>query len=137
MILVDTNVWSELIRPEPASRVIDWEAANSHLLWMSTIVLAEFRARATLLPPGRRRDQIAGLIEDVIAAYRDRLLVFDEECTRHFGPVLAAARASGRPIQTADAMIAATALAHGMHVATRDRNDFAGVGIALIDPWTD
>ena len=135
MIAVDTNVWSELIRDEPDQQVRNWEAGNAHLLWMPTIVLAEFRARATLLPAGRRRDQIARLIEEVVTAYQDRLLAFDEPSARHYGPVVASARAAGKPIQAADAMIAATALAHGMRLATRDRNDFAGAGIALIDPW--
>lgn len=135
MILVDTNVWSELIRPEPDARVVRWEAANAHLLWMSTIVLAEFRARAFLLPDGRRRTQIASLIETIVATYADRLLMFDDHCSREFGPVLRSARSAGRPIGTADALIAATARVHGMRLATRDRNDFAAAGVELIDPW--
>lgn len=136
MIVVDTNVWSELIRAEPSRQVRDWEAANVHLLWMSTIVLAEFRARAALMPGGRRRDQIAALIENVVAAYADRVLPFDDRCAREYGPVLLAARQAGAPIGSADAMIAATARAHRMRVATRDKNDFAGAGVGLIDPWT-
>ena len=135
MIIVDTSVWSELTRPAPDKRVIDWEAANTHLLWMSTVVLAEFRARAHLLPAGSRRDAIADVIERIVAAYVDRLLTFDEPCSRWFGVVLAEARQLGRPISTADAMIAATARAHGMRVATRDVNDFAGAGVEVINPW--
>ena len=135
MIVVDTNVWSELTRAEPSAAVVTWEASNMHWLWMSAIVLAEFRARALLLPSGRRRDAAAETIERIVIAYSDRLLPFDEPCSRWFGIVLADARASGRPIQPADAMIAATARAHGMRVATRDRNDFAGAGVELIDPW--
>lgn len=135
MIVVDTNVWSELTRAEPDERVVDWEAANMHLLWMSTMVLAEFRARALLLPLGRRREATAEIIEKVVGAYADRLLSFDEACSRWFGVVLAEAREEGKPISTADAMIAATARAHGMKVATRDGNDFAGAGVDIIDPW--
>lgn len=135
MIVVDTNVWSELLRPEPARAVIAWEAGNAHRLWFSAIVLAEFRARAALLPAGRRRDDVTAGIENVIESYRDRTLPFDERCSRFFGPVLLSARTAGKPIQSPDAMIAATALAHGMSVATRDRNDFAGAGVDLIDPW--
>lgn len=135
MIVVDTNVWSELLRPEPAKQVVDWEAANGHLLWLSTIVLAEFRARAALLPAGRRRDEIALGIENIIDSYLDRVLPFDERCSRLYGRVLLSAREAGKPIQAPDAMIAATALAHGMRLATRDLNDFAGAGVELIDPW--
>ena len=135
MIAVDTNVWSELTRAEPNVKVMAWEAANMHLLWMPTVALAEFRARAALLPSGRRRDAIAALVEAIVGRYADRLLDFDEKASRWFGVVVADARISGRPISTADAMIAATARAHEMSVATRDLNDFAGAGVNLIDPW--
>ena len=136
MIVVDTNVWSELILPLPNRQVVEWEAANGHLLWFSTVVLAEFRARAVLLPDGKRRDAIEAGIESIVAAYHDRILAFDDRCSREFGRVLLNARAAGKPIATADAMIAATARANGMRVATRDLNDFAGAGVDLINPWT-
>ena len=135
MIVVDTNVWSELIRDEPDRNVRVWEETNAHRLWMSTIVLAEFRARIALMPPGRRRDQIEALTDEVMSAYQDRLLPFDEACSRQHGPVLLSARRAGKPIGSADALIAATALAHGMRVATWDGGDFAGAGVELIDPW--
>jgi len=135
MILVDTDVWSELMRPEPNAAVIAWERANAEQLWFSAIVLAEFRARAALLPQGRRRDAVTDGIEGIIDAYRERILPFDEQCSRFFGSVLLSARKAGRPIQSADAMIAATARAHRMRIATRDGNDFAGAGVDLIDPW--
>ena len=135
MIVVDTNVWSELIRPTPDRTVETWETANAPWLWFSTIVLAEFRARTTLMANGRRKDMISALIEDVIAAYADRVLVFDDRCSREYGEVLRSARDAGAPIDVADAMIAATARAHGMRVATRNTNDFAGAGVPLIDPW--
>ncbi len=135
MIVVDTNVWSELIRPNPDREVVQWEAANSHLLWFSAIVLAEFRARAALMADGRRQDSISQLIEDVIATYQDRVLPFDDCCSAQYGLVLRSARDAGAPIQAPDAMIAATARAHAMRVATRDRNDFVGAGVEIIDPW--
>lgn len=135
MIVVDTNVWSELIRPEPERSVVQWEAGNAHLLWLSAIVLAEFRARATLMADGRRKDAVAASIEGVVAAYQDRVLPFDEKCSREYSLVLRSARATGAPIDAADAMIAATARVHRMRLATRSKNDFAGTGITLIDPW--
>lgn len=135
MILVDTNVWSELAKPNPAKAVLDWEAAQAPGLWLSTVVLAEWRAGAALMPQGRGREALTQLIETVASSYRDRLLAFDEPCARCYGVVLADARAAGKSIQTADAMIAATARAHGMRLATRDRNDFAGAGVEIIDPW--
>ena len=135
MILVDTNVWSELIRPEPDPRVVHWEAGNMHLLWLSAIVLAEFRARSALMADGRRKAAIEQEIEKIVLVYADRILPFDDRCSREYSLVLRLARDAGAPIGTADALIAATARAHGLRLATRDRNDFAGVGLELIDPW--
>ena len=137
MIIVDTNVWSELAKPNPEPRVQEWEAGSAEQLWLSSVVLAEWRAGATLMPAGRNREVLSGLIEAVVDSYRDRLLDFDERCSRWYGIVLADARSSGKPIFAADAMIAATARAHGMDVATRNLGDFAGAGLKLINPWTD
>ena len=136
MIVVDTNVWSELAKLNPEKRVVDWELVSSPRLRMSTIALAEWRAGATMMPAGRNRDALTAIIEAVVGRYADRILPFDAECSRWYGVVLADARAAGKPIATADAMLAATARAHGMSVATRDLNDFAGAGVELIDPWT-
>jgi len=136
MIVVDTNIWSELAKLRPDKRVVDWEASQSPRLWMSTIALAEWRGGAALMPIGRNRDALAAIIEAVATRYSDRVLAFDGECARWYGIVLADARMAGKPILTADAMIAATARAHGMRVATRDLNDFAGAGVELINPWT-
>jgi len=135
MIIVDTNVWSELARLRPDETVLAWEARFAPDLYLSTIILAEWRAGAALMPPGRNREALSAIIEAVAARYADRLLAFDTECARWYGPVLAGARDAGRPIQTADAMIAATARAHGMRVATRDLNDFAGAGVEILNPW--
>lgn len=135
MIVVDTNVWSELAKERPSNAVIDWEASHSPWLWMSTIVLAEWRAGAALMPNGRGRETLTGVIEAVADTYRDRLLHFDERCSRQYGLVLAAARAAGKPVLTADALIAATARAHGMRVATRNGIDFAATGVEIINPW--
>ena len=135
MILVDTNVWSELIRAKPDRQVVNWEAANGHLLWISTIVLAEFRARAFLMADGKRKEQIALAIETIASHYSDRILDFDEPCSAQYGAVLLSARTTGFPIDAADAMIAATARAKGMMLATRNTNDFAGTGVELINPW--
>jgi len=137
MIVVDTNVWSELTRQEPNDAVRRWEAANAHLLWMSTIVLAEFRAGVVLMPEGRRRASLLAQIEAIVNIYSDRILPFDEAVSRLYGQVLLSARQAGKPIMAADAMIAATALSHDMSVATRNRADFVGAGVSLIDPWAD
>ena len=135
MIVVDTNVWSELAKLEPDQSVVNWELQAAPRLRMSTIALAEWRAGAALMPYGRSRDALAAIIEAVVDRYGDRILPFDAECSRWYGLVLADARSAGKPIATADALLAATARAHGMSVATRDLNDFAGAGVELINPW--
>ncbi len=137
MIVVHTNVWSELAKRQPQQRVVDWEQQNKHQLHLSAIVLAEFHAGAALMPTGRNRAALEGVIEEIAATYADRLLLFDARCAQFYGTVLAQARQTGRPIQAADAMIAATALTHNMVVATRDTGDFAGAGVQLINPWED
>jgi predicted nucleic acid-binding protein len=137
MIVVDTNVWSELTKPHPSDIVRRWEAENAALLWMSAIVLAEFRAGIALMQEGRKRSALELQIEAIVRTYADRILSFDEMVTPFYGRVLLATRRSGKPIMAADAMIAATALAHGMRIATRDANDFAGAGVQLIDPWRE
>ncbi|MCA1654026.1 MAG: type II toxin-antitoxin system VapC family toxin [Sphingomicrobium sp.] len=137
MIIVDTNVWSELAKLAPEPRVVRWEREHAEQLWLSTIVLAEWRAGAALMPAGRNREALSALIEAVLDEYRDRVLDFDERCSRWYGIVLADARSSGKPINSADAMIAATARAHGTTLATRDLDDFAGAGITLVNPWDD
>jgi predicted nucleic acid-binding protein len=137
VIVVDTNVWSELTKRQPSEAVRRWEAANSPRLWLSAIVLAEFRAGIALMPEGKKRSALETQIEAIVEAYEDRILPFDEQVAPYYGKVLLTARQSGKPIMAADAMIAATALARGMRVATRDANDFAGAGVELINPWTD
>lgn len=135
MIVVDTNVWSEALRSEPSATVRDWARRHEPGLFLSAIVLAELRGGAAMLPPGQRRLALEAHFDALQAGYADRILPFDHTTAAQYGNVLEAARRAGKPIATADAMIAATALRHGMAVATRDRNDFAGAGVMIIDPW--
>ena len=135
MIVVDTNVWSEGTKREPNPVVRAWARQHQDALWLSAVVLAELRAGAALLPTGRRRRALEDLFDALETLYGDRLLPFDAATARHYGLVLEAARQRGRPISTADAMIAATALQHGAAVATRNTGDFAGAPVQLINPW--
>ena len=135
MILVDTNVWSEATKAQPDEAVRNWAARHQGELYLSTIVLAELRAGTALMAPGKRRDGFEAHTDALLDLCRDRILPFDEAASRRYGQVLESARRFGRPMQTADAMIAATALVHGLHVATRDSNDFAGAGVVVINPW--
>jgi predicted nucleic acid-binding protein len=136
MILVDTNVWSEALKADPDSNARAWAIAHEEQLRLSTVVLAELRAGAALLPVGRRRASLEAHFDELIAVHADRALSFDLMTARHYANVLESAKRHGRPIATADAMIAATAIQHHMALATRNARDFAGVEVELIDPWS-
>ena len=135
MIVVDTNVWSEATKREPSDVVRVWAQQHRDALWLSVIVLAELRGGSAQLPPGQRRRALEAQFDLLEQDRADRLLRFDRHTARCYAQVLESARRRGKPIATADAMIAATAIQHGMVVATRNLGDFAGAEVALIDPW--
>jgi predicted nucleic acid-binding protein len=136
MIVVDTNVWSEATRLNPSPAVQAWAEAHDDQLWLSSVVLAELRGGAAIMEPGRRRLALEQEFDRLVSIYSDRLLVFDDRTSAFYASVLENAKRLGKPIGTADAMIAATARQHGMAVATRNLGDFAGAGVDLIDPWS-
>ena len=135
MILVDTNVWSELTRVEPEPCVRTWEKANAPALWLSTVVLGELLSGPHLLPDGERKRAFLDGYEDLIVIYADRIAPFDLGAARRYGSVLAFQERHGRDPGTADTQIAATALATGMALATRNTKHFEGLGLALVNPW--
>ena len=137
MILLDTNVVSEPLRPSPDTRVIEWiDAQALETLFLSAITVAELRAGVALLPAGKRR---AGLIESletrVLPLFAGRVLPFDLGCTQAYAELMAKARASGLAIAGADGYIAAIAAANGLAVASRDTGPFEAAGAAVINPW--
>lgn len=136
MILVDTNVWSELVRPSPDHNVLRWEAANGHELWLSTVVIGELLSGVALMPNGRRKAMLHELYGNILDANGDRIAPFDLAAARHYADVLAHQERAGRNPGTADTQIATTALARGMALATRNVRHFDGLGIRLIDPWS-
>ncbi len=137
MILLDTNVVSEPLRPSPNTRVIGWiDAQALETLFLSAITVAELRAGVALLPAGKRR---AGLQENletrVLPLFAGRVLPFDLGCTQAYAELMAKARASGFAIASADGYIAAIAAANGLAVASRDIGPFEAAGAAVINPW--
>lgn len=139
MILLDTNVISELMRAEPAQAVLHWfgrhDAAD---FFISAITEAELRTGVSILPEGRRRVQLQLAIDAMIDQdFQGRVLPFDSTAAKAYADVAAQRRAAGRPITEADCQIAAIARAAGASVATRNGKDFEGCGIDLINPWDD
>lgn len=137
MIILDTNVISELLRPAPEQRVVDWlGACDGAHVYLTAITEAELRLGVAILPAGKRRDGLAGMIDQIIREdFADRVLPFDSAAATAFAAIAANRRAMGRPIAHADCQIAAIAQTTTATVATRNTPDFADCGIRLINPW--
>ena len=136
MILLDTNVVSELMRPEPAPQVASWvRSRDRRELFMSSITLAEIRYSLARLPNGRRKQTLIDAADDVFRAFSDQVLPVDSTAAEHYAVIASARERAGRPIPGFDALIAAICRSRGAALATRNRPDFDGVGIDIIDPW--
>lgn len=136
MILLDTNVVSEAMRPSPEPVVRAWlndQAAEA--LYLSSVTLAELLFGIACMPFGRRKDALGSSLNDFLALFGPRVLPFDAEAARSYALLRARARAAGRAIGTADGYIAAIATAHNLIVATRDTAPFEAAGLTVINPW--
>ncbi len=137
MVILDTNVVSELLRPVPSLAVEAWLAAQDGAeVYFTSMSEAELRRGIAFLPAGRRRDGLARAVEDILVEdFQKRILPFDSTAARSFAVIAATRRAAGRPISEFDCQIAAIAHAQNAAVATRNAHDFEGCGITVIDPW--
>lgn len=137
MILLDTNVVSELMRTSPDPAVEAWTAGyDAEELFFSAAGEAELRYGAAILPAGRRRDTLFSDIEGMLQeAFGDRVLPFDSDAARSYGDIAAMRRSAGRPVAPADCQIAAIAHSRRLAVATRNIRDFADMEIKLVNPW--
>lgn len=136
MIILDTNVVSEMFKPTIAPAVAAWIASQrTHELFLCAPVIAELRYGVVKLPPGRKRDELAERYERLRLEFRSRVFGFDLKAAEAFADIIAARAAAGAPIQTMDAQIAAIGRSRGASVATRNLKDFEGCGVPLIDPW--
>lgn len=137
MIILDTNVISELWKVEPAPNVLAWiDAQMVETLYLSTITVAELRFGLATMPEGKRRSIYQDRLErEVLPAFAGRVLSFDLDASQAYADLMARARAAGKAIGKADGYIAATAAARGLMVATRDTSPFEAAGLNIINPW--
>lgn len=135
MILLDTNVISELARPAPSGNVVSWVTENRHRLALSTVTVAELAYGIECLPGGIRQATLRSLVQRLVAAYANRMLAFTERTAWQYGEVMAQARSAGRTMSVPDGMIAAVAMVNGCDLATRNRRDFEALSLRLVDPW--
>jgi predicted nucleic acid-binding protein len=136
MIVVDTNVTSELMKPAPSTTVTAWMRARSAKeLYTTSITLAEVLYGIERLPDGRRKDLFKTTALDLFSAFTDHVLAFDATAAVEYAGLVSSRERTGAPIDGFDAQIAAICRAHGATLATRNVKDFHGTGIDVIDPF--
>jgi predicted nucleic acid-binding protein len=133
--LVDANVLSEPTKPSPNARVVEWLRRHEADIAIDAIVLGEIRFGILLLPKGKRRLSLERWFDAGVR--RLHCLPWDVDTGLRWAALLAGLRASGRAMPIKDSLIAASALAHGLVVATRNRVDFEKVGLAIVDPFAE
>jgi predicted nucleic acid-binding protein len=135
--LLDTNVVSELVASAPAPQVLAWMTAQAPpLLFLSVIMLGELTYGVTRLSAGRRREHLTQWITGELATqFAGRVLGFDQAMSMRWGELRAQAERLGRPRNTVDLQLAATAAERGLRVVTRNLRDFEGLGVETLSPW--
>lgn len=136
--LLDTNVVSEMISPQPDPRVIAWlRRIDAELSYLSVITLGELRTGIVHLRPSRRRGVLEEWLQsELLPSYAGRILPVDEGVADRWGWLEGEAMRRGRPIPTADGLLAATALHFDIRFVTRDWRPLVGTGVLVLDPWT-
>ncbi|TIR15973.1 MAG: type II toxin-antitoxin system VapC family toxin [Mesorhizobium sp.] len=136
MILLDTNVVSEVMRPQPNPAVVAWlDDQVAETLYLSSITLAEVLFGIEAMPAGRRKNALAEAFAGICEIFDQRMLVFDIGAARHYSGLAAKARAAGKGFPVPDGYIAAIAAAKGFQVASRDTAPFHAAGVSVINPW--
>lgn len=136
MIVLDTNVVSEAMKPEPHPAVRAWlNAQAAPTLYLSSVTLAELLFGIAALPEGKRKDMLAQALDGLLRLFRDRVLPFDTDAARRYAELAVMARTGGRGFPTPDGYIAAIAASRGFVVASRDTAPFQAAGVPVINPW--
>ncbi|MEW6257536.1 type II toxin-antitoxin system VapC family toxin [Xanthobacter sp. V2C-8] len=136
MILLDTNVISEAMKPAPDDTVRAWlDEQAAETLYLSSVTIAERLYGIGALPTGKRKDRLTEALDAVMELFADRVLPFDIAAARHYADLAVKARAAGKGFPTPDGYIAAIAASRGFTVATRDTSAFDAAGVAVINPW--
>jgi len=135
--LLDTNVPSELTRPQPQASVTEWlEQAADEQLYLSVVTLGEIVKGIAALPESNRRAVLQNWLDDTLKPwFRGRILPVNEPVAERWGILAAQCRARGTPLTVADGFIAATAMVHDLTIVTRNVADFEGLGVSILNPW--
>lgn len=136
MIILDTNVVSELMRPEPAPQVASWvRDRDRRELRTTAITLAEIRYGIARLPDGRRKQVLLAAADEIFSAFADQIVPVDAMAAGQYAVIASNRERAGKPIASFDALIAAVCRSQSAALATRNVADFEGAGIEIIDPW--
>ncbi len=138
MILLDTNVLSEVLRTKPATQVLAWmDSLRPATAYVCSVTEAEMLLGVALLPNGKRRSTLATQVGTLFTThFHQRCLPFDSRAASHYAQIVSHRQRIGRPISTEDAQIAAIAVNHGHRLATRNVADFADIeALSIVNPW--
>ncbi|QJC55823.1 Toxin FitB [Polaromonas vacuolata] len=136
MIVLDTNVVSEAMKPEPHPAVRAWlNAQAAPTLYLSSVTLAELLFGIAALPSGKRKDMLAKALDALLGLFRDRILAFDTDAARRYAELAVTARTVGRGFPTPDGYIAAIAASRGFMIASRDTAPYLAARLTVINPW--
>lgn len=136
MIVLDTNVVSEMMRDAPDPNVLAWTDSVGRL-HTTAVTLAEVGYGIARLPEGRRKDRLTATVAQAFADFDELVLPFDARAARRYAEIVAGREQTGRPITAADAQIAAICSSHRATLATRNISDFESTGIGLLNPWNN
>ncbi|MGM0675507.1 MAG: type II toxin-antitoxin system VapC family toxin [Spirochaetota bacterium] len=139
MIVLDTNVLSEIMKPVPEPRVVDWvDSVPAFETAITSVTVAEILYGVGRMPEGKRRRQLLSAAEAIFEEdFRDRVLVFDADAAVEYATLALQREAAGLPISMADAQIASVCRVHECTLATRNDRDFEGTGVRIVNPWID
>lgn len=137
MIILDTNVVSEIIRPIPSQQVLQWISSQpALLLYTTSITQAEMFYGMEVLAKGKKKKELDAALSGMFAEdFRNRVLSFDPSCAKHYAEIASGRKSLGRPISQFDAQIAAIARSRKAILATRNTVDFSDCGIKIVNPW--
>ena len=136
MIVLDTNIISEAMKPEPHATVQVWlNNQVAETLYISSVTLAELLYGIAALPVGKRKELLAQALDGLMGLFRDRVLPFDVDAARHYAELAVTARSCGRGFPTPDGYIAAIAASRGFIVASRDTAPYKAAGVSVVNPW--
>lgn len=137
-LLLDTNVLSEVTKPRPEIRVLEWlDELDEDRAFISVVSIAEIRRGIVQMDYGRKRDALAEwLARDLPQRFDSRVIPVNEAVAIAWGDLMGLAKRTGRGLSSMDGLIAATAIAHDLTLATRNTTDFEGLGVEIVDPWT-